>query len=188
MKSLFSLKNPKDSIQLLAFRHHALDYSISVLESKKKSLRSNARLKAKIENYLLMERLAIKVALNKSPLSFDIKKEISLYLNNPNNADLKNYIDICNHIVAKKLDMNELYSRVELNGNYFVVEGRDLVGVDCALSTVGTGYSDLEKSFLIGCARKSRKIVKKNTGSSNNTISIHAVSNSSSNNNLLRVA
>lgn len=188
MKSLFSLKNPKDSIQILAFRHHALDYSISVLENKKKSLRSNARLRAKIENYLLMERLAIKVALNNSPLSFDIKKEISLYLNNPNNVDLKNYMNICNHIVAKKLDINELYSRVQLNGNYFVVEGKDLIGVDCVLTTVGFEYSDLEKSFLIGCARKSKKIIKKSTGSSSNMLPVHAVSNNSSNNNLLRVA
>ncbi len=173
MESLFKLKNPNDNIYLLAFQYHTLQYSISVLKNRKMELRKDATLKNKIDNYLLMERLSIEQELHSEDLPFDIKANIKEYVNNPRNKDLKNYINICKHIVAKQLDMAEICSKVDLNDHLFVVKGKDLFCVDCDLSTDSISYGEIEKDFLYSCAKRSRRIVRGNSDSSNDVKSIY---------------
>ena len=187
MEKLFSLKDPKHNFHLLAFQFHTLDYSVGMLKSKKKELKNNPILKHKIDNYLLMERLSLSQELSGEVLPFDVKANIKNYLNNPNNKDLRDYMNLSKHIVARELDMAELCSKIDFNGHLFVLEGKDLFCVDSPLSTAGTLYNDIEREFLCSCARRGKRIVKVNSGNDNSRVSSIYNSNSE-NNNLIRVA
>lgn len=188
MDKLFSLKDPKHNFHLLAFQFHTLDYSVGMLKNKKKELRNNPILKHKIDNYLLMERLSLSQDLNGESLPFDIKANIKNYINNPSNKDLKDYMNLCKHIVARELDMAELCSKIDFNNHLFILEGKNLFCVDAPLSTAGTLYNDIERDFLCSCARRGKRIVRVNSSNDSNChSSIYNTTNDASNN-LIRVA
>ena len=189
MDKIFTLKNPKDNINLLAFQYHTLEYSIEVLKKRKEELKSNPILKNKINNYLLMERLSFEQDLKREDLPFDIKKNIKDYLHNPNNNDLKNYMSICKHIVAKELDMAEICSRVSLNDHMFIVRGNDLFCVDCNLSTFDSIYNDIEKKFLYSCAKREKRIIRvENTAFDTNVSALYNTASDNDMSNLVQVA
>ena len=162
MDSVFTIKKTKSSINLLAFQYDTITYSIEILKRRKKELQMDPILKNKINNYIMMERLAIEQDLKKEQLPFDIKKNAKDYLNSPNNTDLKNYMSICKHIVAKQLDIKEICSRVDFHNHYFKVSGQDLICLDYPFSTIGSNYNEIEKKFLCACARMNRRIVDDN--------------------------
>ncbi|MBQ7105528.1 MAG: hypothetical protein IJN90_06695 [Bacilli bacterium] len=165
MESLFTLKDNKHNFHLLAFQFHTLDYSVGVLKNKKKELRENPILKHKIDNYILMQKLALGQKMNGDTLGFDISSSIKNYINNPDNIDLKNYMNLCEHIIARELDMAELCSKIDFNGHLFTLVGNDLYCTDSVLSTVNSGFNDIEKNFLCSCAKRSNRIVRSNIGS-----------------------
>lgn len=177
MESLFRLKDKKHNFHLIAFQFHTLDYSLGVLKNKKKELRNDPILKHKIDNYLLMERLSMSQKLNGEVLPFDINANIKDYLNNPNNADLKNYMNLCQHIIARELDMADLCSKIDFLDNLFILEGNDLYCTTNSLSTVNLGYNDIEKNFLCSCAKRSKRIV--NGGIAGNNSSFNPMYNAS---------
>ena len=187
MNDMFKLKNPKDNIHLLAFQYHALVYSMDVLQKLKKELKDNPILKYKIDNYLMMQRILFEQKMSEEQLPFDIKSNIESYLNNPNNSDLKKYMNICNHIIAKKLDMSELLSKLDFYDHQFVVKGKDLICVDCNLSTIGNLYNDIEKNYLYNCARHKNRIVSA-TNNGSNIGSIYSTNKDSEINNLVQIA
>lgn len=178
MESLFTLKDSRHNFHLIAFQFHTLDYSVGVLKNKKKELKENPILKHKLDNYLLMQRLAYG--------QVDMATMMKQYINNPDNIDLKNYMNICQHIVARELDMAELCSKIDFKDHLFVLEGKDLYCTDCNLSTANSSYNDIEKDFLCSCARRNKRIVRANSGSTNN-IPLYQTTNDI-NNNLIRVA
>lgn len=159
MESLYKLKDSKDDFHSLAVRYYTLKYSVEALKRRKKDLKSNPVLKHKIDNYLLMERLGIEQDVNNESLPFDLRRNASDYLNNPNNVDLKNYMTITKHIVAKQLDMNWLCSRVILGNFFFTTDGRELFSVNNDFTTVNSISNIAEKEFLLGCATREKRIV-----------------------------
>lgn len=186
MESLFRLKDQKHNFHLIAFQFHTLDYSLGVLKNKKKELRNDPILKHKIDNYLLMERLSISQKLNGEVLPFDINANIKDYLNNPSNADLKNYMNLCQHIIARELDMADLCSKIDFQDNLFVLEGNDLYCTNNSLSTVTLGFNDIEKNFLCSCARRSKRIVNSGVvGGNTNYNQLYVATNKNDSNNLL---
>lgn len=165
MESLFTLKDSKHNFHLIAFQFHTLDYSVGVLKNKKKELKENPILKHKIDNYILMQKLALGQKMNGDKLGFDISTTVKNYLNNPDNIDLKNYMNLCEHIIARELDMAELCSKIDFNNHLFTLVGNDLYCTDGVLSTINSGYNDIEKNFLCSCAKRSNRIVKSSIGS-----------------------
>lgn len=187
MESLFRVKDQKHNFHLIAFQFHTLDYSLGVLKNKKKELRSDPILKHKIDNYLLMERLSMSQKLNGEALPFDINRNIKDYLNNPNNADLKNYMNLCQHIIARELDMADLCSKIDFLDNLFILEGNDLFCTNKGISTVSLGLNDIEKNFLCSCAKRSKRIINNSvSGGNSNFNPIYATTNKSDINNLMR--
>lgn len=187
MESLFTLKDQKHNFHLLAFQFHTLDYSVGVLKNKKKELKNNPILKQKLDNYLLMQRLSFSQMVNDSVLPFNVNVMIKEYLNNPDNRDLRDYMNLCKHIVARELDMAEICSKIDFNSHLFVLEGKDLFCTDCALSTANGSFNDIEKDFLCSCAKRDRRIVRiNNTNASNNMKPLYV--SKDNNNNLIRVA
>jgi len=187
MESLFRLRDSKHNFHLLAFQFHTLDYSLGMLKNKRNELRKDPILKYKLDNYILMVKLSIRQKNGFGTLPFDINRAIDEYLNSSNNVDLKNYINICNHIVARELDMAELCSKVEFDNHIFKVVGKDLYCVDSNLSTVGSKYNDIEKDFLCSCAKRCNKILKHNSTTSNSSV-ISLYSGSNENSNLIKAA
>ncbi len=188
MEGLFKLKSDKDNIHILAFQYNILNYSIGVLKNRKKELRADPILNSKIENYLLMERLSIQQELSNEELPFDIKSNAKDYINNPRNRDLKNYMNICNHIIAKQLDIADLCSRVDFLDHMFTVNDKDLFCVDCALSTEGLVYTDVDKNFLLGCAKRRHRIVDVGSSNSGKLMPMYQCSFKSDRSNLINVA
>lgn len=188
MNSLFTLKDKKHNFHLLAFQFHTLDYSVGVLKNRRQELRRNPVLKQKIDNYLLMQKLYLNQELNNLKLPFDIRKNIHDYINDPNNKDLLNYMNLCQHIVARELDMAEICSKIDFSDNMFILEGKNLFTVNGFLSTAGSLYNDVERDFLCSCAKRSKRIVKVNSSNTVNKTTPLYNSNSNSNNNLMRVA
>lgn len=170
MNSLFTLKDKKHNFHLLAFQFHTLDYSVGVLKNKRQELRKNPILKQKIDNYLLLQKLFLNQEINGSLFSFDVKKMMSDYINDPNNKDLFNYINLCSCIVARELDMAELCSKIDFNRHLFALEGKNLICIDSSLSTVGDLYNDIERDFLCSCAKRSKRIVRVNNSSNSSIV------------------
>lgn len=185
MNSLFTLKDKKHNFHLLAFQFHTLDYSLGVLKNKRVILRKNPILKAKIDNYLLMQKLLLNQELNGNSFPFDIKKNMNDYINDPKNKDLFDYINLCKHIVARELDMAEMCSKIDFNEHLFVLEGKDLFCISAPLSTAGSVYNDIERDFLCSCAKRKGRIVKNKNGS---IITKPLMGQNKENNNLLRIA
>ena len=186
MESLFTLKDSKHNFHLIAFQFHTLDYSVGVLKNKKKELKENPILKHKLDNYLLMQRLAFGQKSNGDVLPFNMEDTMKQYLNSPENKDLRTYMNICQHIVARELDMAELCSKIDFDNHLFILEGKDLYCTDCNLSTATGLYNDIEKDFLCSCAKRGRRIVRTNSGATNVQTLYHT--NKDLNNNLMRVA
>lgn len=188
MNDLFTLKDKKHNFHLLAFQFHTLDYSLSILKNKRREMRKNPILKQKIENYLLMQRLLYNQELRGNIFPFDIKKNMSNYINDSNNKDLLNYMNLCQHIVARELDMAELCSNVDFKDHLFVLEGKNLFSVNGLLSTVGNLYNDVERDFLCSCAKRSNRIVKVNLNSSSGKNQPLYVNNFKDDNHLMHIA
>ena len=120
MESLYTLKDSKHNFHLIAFQFHTLDYSVGVLKNKKKELKENPILKHKLDNYLLMQRLAFGQKSSGDNLPFNIEDTMKQYLNSPENKDLRTYMNICQHIVARELDMAELCSKIDFDNHLFI--------------------------------------------------------------------
>ena len=136
----------------------------------------------------MMQRVFFEQKLNKEQLPFDIESNIESYLNNPNNSDLKKYMNICNHIIAKRLDMNELLSKLDFYDHKFLVKGKDLICVDCDLSTIGNFYNDIEKDYLYNCAMHKKRIVSSDNNNGSNIGSIYNTSKDNEVSNLVQMA
>lgn len=187
MESLFTLKDSKHNFHLIAFQFHTLDYSVGVLKNKKRELKENPILKHKLDNYMLMQKLAFGQESSGESLPFNIKDTMKQYINNLDNSDLKNYMNICQHIVARELDMAELCSKIDFNNHLFILEGKDLYCTDCNLSTANSNYNDIEKDFLCSCAKRSHRIVRTNSGTTSNIQTLYQTNNDI-NANLISVA
>jgi len=188
MESLFSLKDSKHNFHLIAFQFHTLDYSLGILKNKKKELKNNPVLKHKIDNYMLMQKLSWSQKTSGEILPFDINNTIKEYMDNPNNKDLKNYMNICKHIVARELDMAELCSKIDFNSHLFILDGKDLFCTDCSLSTVNSNYNEIEKNFLCSCAKREKRIVRVNTGTPSSGLTPLYSTNNDNSANIMRAA
>jgi len=127
------------------------------MKKKKKELLKNPILKRKVDNYILLTKASWHE--NKDNFDFNFDEQAKYYLRKASNTDLREYINICKHIVAKELDKGILCSKIDFGGRHFKIVGKDLVGVDCNLSTRGLGFTSVEKDFLCSCAKRKGLVV-----------------------------
>ncbi len=159
MDCIYELKDDKYNLHLLALYFQSLDYSVNIMKKKKRELLKNPVLKRKVDNYILLTKAGWNQNEEKNNFDFNFNEQAKCYLRKENNIDLREYINICKHIVAKELDKGILCSKIDFRGHHFKIVGRDLVGVDCNFSTRGLAFTSVERDFLCSCAKRKGLVV-----------------------------
>lgn len=163
MDSFYELKSKGDNIHLLAFQYHTLDYSIAVLKQKKDEYKKDPIFNRKLNNYILLQRLALQQE-NDGNLDIDLKKAADDYINKIDNKDLKIYFSISERIIARELDKKLLLSKVNFKNRYFMANGHSLYCVNGSGTTNSIEFNDIEREYLYSAARKQNRIIDSYTG------------------------
>ncbi len=158
MGELFVIKNPRDNLEVIAFEYKNLERSIIELERKKNLFKEDPLFKRKLDNYLLLQKLAFS---DENDFYFkDAKNNAFNYLNKAGNEDLKMYFRIAEHIVARRLDLATLLYKIDFLDNYFMIRGNNLYCVNHDSSTSGFDFTDNAREFLCKSARRQNRIVE----------------------------
>lgn len=163
MNNFYELKYKDDSIHLLAFQYHTLDYSIAVLKQKKEEYKKNPIFNRKLNNYILLQRLALQQE-NDNTMDIDMKKTAEEYISKPENMDLKIYFSISERIIARELDKKLLLSRVDFKNRYFTVSGHNLYCINGSGTTNSIEFNDIEREYLYSAAKRQNRIIDSYNG------------------------
>ncbi len=155
MNGLFRLKS-NENFHLLSFQFHTLDYSIAILKNKREEYLKDPIFKRKLDNYLMLRRLSFS---KDSDLTINMEHTAAEYLKREDNEDLRIYLNISEHIIARELDKNYLISKIDFYSNYFRLIGNNLYCINNGLNTESIEFTDNDRQFLCSCAKKKNRIV-----------------------------